>query len=290
MDAVNLRRRKMRRIRRGAVTVFRHFMLWFFAIIFLLPIIVLLTRSIMSPQDIYQVPTLLFPKHLDFSGYAEAFDAELLHYLGNTAIVVSVNTVFIPLSCLMCAYGFAKVQFRGREVCFSILLMTIMIPSISMQIPLYVMYYHLGLTDSLWPLMIGAFFGGGAMQIFFMRQYLKGIPNSIMEAAKIDGANSAVIMFRIMLPLAKPVVVLTAVNVFIGQYNDYGTSLIYIWNEKYYTLAVGLYYKYLAPGAQNIDANIQYAAGVLVMLPLVAIFAVFQKQLINGIVTSGMKM
>ena len=106
----------------------------------------------------------------------------------------------------------------------------------------------------------------------------------------MDGANAFIIMFKIMLPLARPVVVLTAVNVFIGQYNDYGTPLIYIWNEKYYTLSVGLYYKYLAPGAQSIDANVQYSAGVMVMLPLVVIFAFFQKQLINGIVTSGMKL
>lgn len=290
MDAVNYRRRKLRKMRRTTVIVLRHCIISLLALFFLLPIIVLLTRSVMSPDDIYRVPTLLFPTVLDFSGYAEAFDSQILSYLLNTVIVVGVNTVFVPLTCLMCGYGFAKVRFPGRGLCFSLLLSTIMIPGIAMQIPLYIVYYHLGLTDSLWPLMITAFFGGGAMSIFFMRQYLKGIPDSILEAARVDGANALIIMFKIMLPLARPVVVLTAVNVFIGQYNDYGTALIYIWNEKFYTLSVGLYYKYLAPGAESIDANVQYAAGVLVMLPMVVIFALFQKQLINGIVTSGMKL
>ncbi len=290
MDAVNLRRHRAHKILRRAIVIIRHFILCLLALFFLLPILVLFTRSVMDPSEIYAVPTHLFPSRLNFSGYTQAFDAQILSYLLNTIIVVGVNTVFVPLTCLMCGYGFAKVRFPGRGLCFSLLLSTIMIPGIAMQIPLYIVYYHLGLTDSLWPLMITAFFGGGAMSIFFMRQYLKGIPDSILEAARVDGANAFVIMFRIMLPLARPVVVLTAVNVFIGQYNDYGTALIYIWNEKYYTLAVGLYYKYLAPGAESIDVNVQYAAGVLVMLPMVVIFALFQKQLINGIVTSGMKL
>ena len=290
MDTVNYRRHKVYNIRKTVIVVLRHCIISLLALFFLLPIIVLLTRSVMSPDDIYQVPTLLFPTKLDFSGYTKAFDDQILSYLWNTIIVVGVNTVFVPLTCLMCGYGFAKVRFPGRGICFSLLLSTIMIPGIAMQIPLYIVYYHLGLTNSLWPLMITAFFGGGAMSIFFMRQYLKGLPDAILEAARVDGANAFIIMFKIMLPLARPVVVLTAVNVFIGQYNDYGTPLIYIWNEKYYTLSVGFYYKYLAPGAQSIDANVQYAAGVMVMLPLVVIFAFFQKQLINGIVTSGMKL
>ncbi len=290
MDVVNIRRRRLRKVRRSVIIILRHCCISLLALFFLLPIIVLFTRSVMSPEDIYQVPTLLFPSKLNFSGYAEAFDEQILSYLLNTVIVVGVNTFFVPLTCLMCGYGFAKVRFPGRGICFSLLLSTIMIPGIAMQIPLYIVYYHLGLTDSLWPLMITAFFGGGAMNIFFMRQYLKGIPDSILEAARVDGANSFVIMLKVMLPLARPVVILTAVNVFIGQYNDYGTSLIYIWNEKYYTLSVGLYYKYLAPGAANIDVNVQYAAGVLVMLPMITIFALFQKQLVNGIVTSGMKL
>ncbi|WP_251548602.1 carbohydrate ABC transporter permease [Pumilibacter intestinalis] len=283
-------RRTARRTKKTVISVVRHLIVSALALFFLLPIIVMLMRSVMSPEDIYRVPTTIFPSKLVFSGYAEAFDEQILRYLLNTIIVVGVNTVFVPLTCLMCGYGFAKVRFPGRGACFSLLLSTIMIPGIAMQIPLYIVYYKLKLTNSLWPLMITAFFGGGAMSIFFMRQYLKGIPDSITEAARVDGANAFTIMFRIMLPLARPVVVLTAVNVFIGQYNDYGTALIYIWNEKYYTLAVGLYYKYLAPGAQAIDANIQYAAGVLVMIPMVVLFALFQKQLINGIVTSGMKM
>ena len=290
MEMLYRSKRTARHTRKTIVTVLRHLIICVLALFFLLPIIVMLMRSVMSPDDIYRVPTLMFPTKLDFSGYAQAFDAQIMNYLLNTVIVVGVNTVFVPLTCLMCGYGFAKVRFPGRGICFSLLLSTIMIPGIAMQIPLYIVYYKLQLTNSLWPLMITAFFGGGAMSIFFMRQYLKGIPDTITEAARVDGANMFTIMVRIMLPLARPVVVLTAVNVFIGQYNDYGTALIYIWNEKYYTLAVGLYYKYLAPGAQAIDANVQYAAGVLVMIPMVVLFALFQKQLINGIVTSGMKM
>ncbi len=290
MEILYRSKRTARRTRKTVVTVVRHLIICTLALFFLLPVIVMFMRSAMSPDDIYRVPTLLFPTKPDFSGYAQAFDAQIMNYLLNTVIVVGVNTVFVPATCLMCGYGFAKVRFPGRGICFSLLLSTIMIPGIAMQIPLYIVYYKLKLTNSLWPLMITAFFGGGAMSIFFMRQYLKGIPDTIAEAARVDGANMFTIMVRIMLPLARPVVVLTAVNVFIGQYNDYGTALIYIWNEKYYTLAVGLYYKYLAPGAQAIDANVQYAAGVLVMIPMVVLFALFQKQLINGIVTSGMKM
>lgn len=287
--AVETKRRRSR-IRRRCMLIVRHVILLSLGCVFLLPVFVLLTRAFMSPQDIYQIPTRFFPSRMDASGFASAFDSTIMSYLANTLIVVGINVVFVPVSCLICSYGFAKLEFKGKQLIFGLILSTVMIPGIAMQIPLYILYYHLGLTDSLAPLYITAFFGGGAMNIFFMMQYLKGIPNSVIEAAKIDGANAGVIIFKIMLPLAKPVVTLVAVNTFIGQYNDYGTPLIYIWNEKYYTLALGLYYKYLASGAERIDANVRYAAGVMVMLPMVVVFAIFQKQLINGISTTGMKL
>lgn len=111
MDTVNYRRHKVYNIRKTVIVVLRHCIISLLALFFLLPIIVLLTRSVMSPDDIYQVPTLLFPTKLDFSGYTKAFDDQILSYLWNTIIVVGVNTVFVPLTCLMCGYGFTKVRF-----------------------------------------------------------------------------------------------------------------------------------------------------------------------------------
>lgn len=216
-------------------------------------------------------------------------DARLLSYAGNTIIVTLFNVLAIPFAASLCAFGFTKLNFKGKELLFALVLATIMMPAITTQIPLYVMYSKIGWIDSLYPLTIPAIFGGGAMNIFLIRQFMKGLPKELDNAAKIDGANTWKIYWKITLPLCKPILSFVMVSTFLGVWNDFMGPLLYLRTEKNFTLSIGVYMKYLGTLTKLNLPNEQMATGILMLLPPLIIFIIFQKQLINGVVFSGIK-
>ena len=257
-------------------------------VVLMFPFFVMLVRGFMTEDEIYNFPKLL-PQGLSFENYYDKtyFDS-FIKWGGNTLTVVVLNIIGTIISAFLCAYGFAKVHFKFKALIFGVTMASTMLPSITLRIPLYLMYAEWGWLDgTLKPLIVPAFFGGGALNIFLIMQFIKGIPNSTLESARIDGANELRCLFSIVLPSCLPIVALISVNTFLGVWNDYSSSLIYLSNcEEKWTLALGFYKTSLDPLFRE---NKQMAMGVLMCIPSLIIFGFSQKLLIEGVSISGMK-
>ncbi len=253
------------------------------------PFFVLLSRSFMTDAEISSFDVKIFPTALSLNPYKKAFDTALSKYIFNTLVIILCNCIFIPFTAALSAYAFAKLKFAGKEIIFFIALCTTMLPTIVTQIPLYTMYTKLNWLDTYLPLIIPGLFGGGALNIFLIRQYMRVVPNSIMEAAQIDGCGWFMFFVRFMIPLAKPVIVLVAVQTFMATWNDFTSPLIYINDESKFTLSVGVYMKFLQDSGGEFLHNQRMATGVIMSIPLIVIFFFFQKQLIEGVSLSGIK-
>ena len=257
-------------------------------VMLMFPFFVMLVRSFMTEDEIYNFPKLL-PENLAFENYYdETYFQSFIKWGGNTLTVVALNIIGTISSAFLCAYGFAKVRFKFKGLIFGVTMASTMLPSITLRIPLYLIYAEWGWLDgTLKPLIVPAFFGGGALNIFLIMQFIKGIPNSTLESARIDGANELRCLFSIVMPSCLPIVALISVNTFLGVWNDYSSSLIYLSNsEEKWTLALGFYKTSLDPMFRE---NKQMAMGVLMCIPSLLVFGFSQKLLIEGVSISGMK-
>ncbi len=267
-----------------------YFFLVALCLLFLFPFIYMVSRSLMGDTESYSATARLFPSSPTLKAYKTVLDAELLKYFTNTVIVIVANCIGIPFSAALCAYGFAKVKFHGSGIVFSIVLATMMLPSIVIQIPLYVMFYKLKWLGTLLPLIVPGFFGGGAINIFLMMQYMKGIHNDMLNAAKIDGASEWRIFWKLVIPLSMPILVYVIINTFLGVWNDFTGPLIYLQGTpERYTLAVGIYFKFMGGLSERNYPNQQMAVGVLMVVPPCILFLIFQEQLIEGVTLSSVK-
>ncbi|MDD6995767.1 MAG: carbohydrate ABC transporter permease [Candidatus Borkfalkiaceae bacterium] len=276
---------KNRRVRKTVKNVLSYIFLVLFALFFLFPIFCLLLQSVMPDEELSQFT--VFPSYFNFESYKTAFsDLSLLKYLGNTVLLVILNIFGSTVMSSVTAFGLSKVKFKGQNFVFSLILATVFLPSTVTSIPLYAMYLKLGWTTTNYPLWVPLLFGGGAMNIFLMRQFMRGIPKTYTEAAILDGASNFHIYLNIVLPLIKPIMIYLAVQTFFGVWNDFQGPLMYLEEETQYTLSLALYLEY---GQPNDPLNVTMAVGVLMMIPCAALFAVFQKQLIEGVSTVGIK-
>lgn len=274
---------------RTAAVILKYAVLVFLGLFFLFPLFALLSRSLMTDNEIIR-ENLIWSKHPSFAAYARVFNLKSVYWIFNTVAIAVINIIGITLSSSLCAYGFAKLRFPGKDLVFSVTLATLMLPSICMQIPLYVIYSDFEWIGTWYPMIIPGFFGGGAINIFLMRQFMKGIPDQLGEAAKIDGASKLRIYWQIILPLCIPILAFTMVNTFLGIWNDFMNPLMYLGsNERLYTISFGLYIDFMMSGANNPLANVQMAGGLLMLIPCAIIFFFFQKLLIEGVTMSGIK-
>lgn len=274
-----------------AVRAVIYVILTIFAFLALFPVFILVSRSFFTTSEITSVGAGIFPNDFSFSSYTDAFaDPVLFSGIKNTLLICLCSVVGVPLTAFMTAYAFTKVPFFGRKFWFTAGLCTIMIPGILLLLPVYKIFVDIGWFDTLLPLTIPSFFGGGIMNIFLIMQFLRGLPRDMYEAAEIDGAGTLRKMFQLSLPLIKPVIAYVAVTAFISSWNDIMRPLLYIQSEELYTINRFIYEKYLV--TQDIyesAPNVQMAIGVVLMIPMVAIFIAFQKQLIEGIQLTGNK-
>ena len=265
----------------------KYLFLVLFAVIFLFPVSQLILKAFMSDDDI--VAGKLFPTAFSAAAFSKAIDAKYLWWLKNTVIIGVVNMFGITLSSSLCAYGFAKLKFKGRDLLFSVVISTLMLPAICMQIPLYKIYYGMQWTNTWAPLIVPGFCGGGALNIFLMRQYMKGIPDSVCEAAKVDGANKLYVYLVIVMPMCLPIAGYVMLMSFLGCWNDFMTPLLYINKQSLYNLSLGLYYRYVSNAGSIPPANVQMAAATVMLLPCIVLFFCFQKVLINGVSVGAVK-
>ena len=271
-------------------------------IVFAFPFVVLISRSFFTLGEsvAYSEGLGIFPKKWSIEAYQQIFQDEelrqgLLTGLRNTTIIVICNVIGIPLTAFMSAYAFTKIKFKFRKIIFAVALGTIMIPGILLMVPVYQIFLSLGWVgrnNTLLPLTIPCFFGGGIINIFMIMQFIRSIPKEIDEAAIIDGAPLPVRMFRITLPLIKPIIIYLMVICFFGAWNDFSGALMYLRDPEVYTLNLFIFYRFFGTDAST-DAvsapNVQMAIGVLMMIPMFVIYVIFQKQLVEGLTFGAVK-
>lgn len=216
---------------------------------------------------------------------AEIGGANFLTFFKNSGIVVALNLVGNFLSCTIVAYAFARLRAPGKNVLFAILLSTLMLPFPVTLIPVYEIFRNLGMIDTLWPLFLRSFFGN-AFFIFLLRQFFMSIPVELEEAARIDGANTAQILTRIVLPLSMPALATMAIFTFLGSWNDFFTPYVFINSPSKFTATLGLN---LFKGHFTTNYEVLMAASTIVITPTIVLFFLLQRYFIEGIQLTGLK-
>lgn len=257
------------------------------AILILLPIISMVSTSLKPMEEIMSYPPTLFPKEVKWDNYAKAWNsAPFTRWTLNTAFLTLINTFISVIVNSYIAYGFAKVDFKGKKFLFTLVLSTMLIPGFVTLVPTYVMYSKIGWVNTYLPLIVPSLFGS-ALYIFLMRQYYLGIPNELIESAKIDGASHFYIWRKIMLPLTKPSLGTVAIFTFKGVWYDFLGPLLYINDESKYNIQIGLQ---TFRGTVQTQWNYLMAASLISVLPIIILFFVFQKYFIEGSnISSGLK-
>ena len=278
---------KSRKAGRRLIVFLKYSALMLTAFIFLFPLYWMLRTSVMELGDIFALPVIYFPREIQFEHYCAAFDVfPLGRYLLNSLWITSLATFGAVFSSSLCAFGFSRITWRMREKVFTIVLSSMLLPTAVTLIPTFLQWHAVGITDSYIPLIAPYWFGGGAMNIFLLRQFFRTLPKSLDESAVIDGAGYFTIYSRIVVPLSKPVLVVVLMFAFTTSWNDFLNPIIYLNTQSKYTLSIGLQ---LFMTAFQTSWNQLMAAATIAVIPCVVIFLYSQKYIIEGITFTGLK-
>lgn len=258
------------------------------AFIMALPFFWLVSSSLKLEQRVFQFPPQWIPDPIRFENYIEALTYKPFHlYVKNTLIIVLLNEIAVLWSASFCAYGFARIQFQGRDFWFGVVLATMMVPYFVLMVPTFVIFSRLQWIDTFLPLTVPAFFGGGAFNIFLLRQFFRTIPAELADAARIDGCSEFGIYARIMLPLAKPALTTVAIFTFLGGWNDFIGPLLYLNSPEKFTVSIGL--ATFRSAMYTPRWNLMMAASAAMVFPVILVFFLAQRYFVQGIVMSGLK-
>lgn len=276
------------RLRRdGAALGARYLALTALAVVFGLPFVWMVSTSLKLPAQVFAMPPQLVPAPVAWGNYASALTTfPFLRYLWNTIVVVAGVLAGTLLTSSLCAYGFARVRWPGRDAWFFVLLSTLMLPGTVTLIPTFLVFRALHWVNTFLPLIVPSFFGGGAFNIFLLRQYMLTLPAELDDAARIDGCSELGIYWRVVLPLTGPALAAVATFSFVYAWNEFLTPLIYLNDASKYTLAIGLS---IFQGQHGADWSLLMAAAVVMTAPTVALFFAAQRYFIQGIALTGMK-
>jgi multiple sugar transport system permease protein len=259
------------------------------AAVFAMPLIIMLTTSFKSHTEINSFPPTIIPNTWLPQNYANAWNyqhTDFPRWTLNTLTILVFTLPGVILSSSLCAYGFARLRFPGRNLWFALVLASIMLPPQVTLVPLYVLFQKLGWLNTFLPLIVPAWFGGGALSIFLMRQFFLQIPHELDEAAIIDGAGHFTIWWRIYMPLSKPVLVTVALLATLGIWNDFFGPLVYLSSPDNFTLALGLN---LFQGLYVSRIDYIMAISTLMVLPMILMFVLAQRYIVQGFISSGLK-
>ena len=272
-----------------------HLMLVVVSAAALVPFLWVVSTSLKTLDQTSASPPVLVPHPVEWHNYADVFrdpKADFLLWARNTVFIAVLVVAGTTLSSALVAYGFAKIPFRGRGPMFAVMLATMMVPFPVTMVPLFVLFKWLGghtgvaFLGTFKPLWVPAWFGS-AFNIFLLRQFFVRVPNELSEAARLDGCSELGIFWRVVLPQAKPALVVVALFAFMGVWNDYLGPLVYLQRPEQFTLALGLANYQSQQGGT--PWQLLMAATVLVILPVLVLFFLVQKTFVEGIATTGMK-
>ncbi len=238
---------------------------------------------------VFTVPTQWFPTtYFNLGTFVDALlrpGEPYLRFVGNTLFLAVINIIGAVLSNSLIAYPFSRLNFRGKNILFALVIATMLLPAPVLLIPQFLLFFNLGWYGTYLPLTVPAF-TGNAFFIFLLRQYMRTIPKELDEAARIDGAGYWTIYWRIILPLSAPALVVVAVFTFLGSWNDFFGPLLYLDDPHLFTLALALSTEVSRRGT---EWNIVMAANLISMLPPLVVYALSQRRLLGGIASVGIR-
>ena len=256
------------------------------AVLVLFPLWWILRSSLMTNPEIGTLH--LFPSQLLFSNYPEALKIfTFFRFFRNTMTIVVPCVVFGTVTAVFCGYSFARLYWRGRSFVFGLCIASLLLPPVVTLIPLYIGWIRiLGLGGTYWPLILPYLTGGGAFNIFLIRQFIMSVPRELDEAAKIDGAGRMRILLQILVPSIKPAIIVVALFIFIGIWNDVLQQTVYITRQEMNTIALGLK---RFTGSYGTDWRLAMASTCMSIVPGILVYLLCQKYFVEGIVMTGMK-
>lgn len=268
-------------------SIWPHLVLILFAAIFLFPFVWLVMTSLKSPEEIFKLPPNILPETFQWSNYRAALEAiPFTRYMMNTLIICVINIIGQLFSAPLVAYSISRIPWKGKNVIFTIVVATMILPAQVQMIPQYIIFTKLGWVNTIMPLTIGAFFGAPFF-IFLLRQFLLGVPMELSEAAKIDGASELRIYARIILPILKPALATVVLFSFIWSYVDFMGPLIYLNDSVKWTITVGLQSFQQDHGAQWEKLM---AASTVMAIPMILLYFFGQKYFMkSGSALTGFK-
>lgn len=257
-------------------------------LIFFSPFVYLFSTALKDEVQLLRQPREFFPMPMHFENFVKVFQQyDVEKYFSNTITVVIFSILGNLIVSTLAGYALSRIEYRGREVIFILTLSCMFMPLFLIIIPRFLIFKQLGMIGTLLPLIIPSAFGS-PFCIFLIRQFLRGIPMDLSEAARIDGCSEFGIYGRIIMPLCKPA--LAAIIIFTTQWrwNDFIEPLIYLQSEKLYTITMGLY-TILGQSAEDITIHLVMTFLILSILPIIIIFVIAQKQFVEGVAHTGLK-
>jgi len=257
-------------------------------LVFLLPFAWMVSTSLKPLNETMALPPRWLPSEPQWQNYPDAMRAmgPFWLYARNSLLLALLNVVGTVASSALVAYGFSRIEWRGRDNVFLLLLATMMIPFPVVMVPVYTLFRDLGWIGSFKPLWVPSFLAG-AFNVFLLRQFFLSIPKDLTEAARIDGCSEFRIFWQIILPLAKPALLTVALFQFMATWNDFLGPLIFLVRQEQFTLALGL------QNFQSVQGGTSWhylmAASTLVVIPVMVLFFLTQRTFIRGISTTGLK-
>jgi len=251
----------------------------------LFPFLWMLSSSIKLDKDIFAFPIQWIPDNPQWSNYRDIWTRiPLMTFIKNTAKITLIVTALQLLTSSFAAYAFSKLQFKGRDFLFMAYIATIAIPWQAYMVPQFIMMRSFGLNNThLAIILLQAF---SAFGVFMMRQFYQGIPDSLIEAARIDGMNDYQIYARIMLPLSKPAISTLTIFTFVTTWNDFLGPLLYLTRDELKTIQIGLR---MFITQYSAEYGLIMAASVVVLIPVLVVFLSLQKYFVQGVATTGVK-
>lgn len=253
--------------------------------LFSIPFVWTISTALKTADDVFQMPPRWIPSPFAWDNFYKAWTAlPFTTFVGNTLFVTLFATIGQVLTASLVAYGFARFQFKGRNALFYLMLSTMMLPAQVTMIPVFLIWRSLRLVDTFWPLILPAFLGGGAFNIFLLRQFFLSVPKELDEAAILDGASYPRIWWSVLMPLCRPALVTVALFSFMHHWDDFTGPLIYLNSPEKYTVSIGL-----RMFQDSFGTNLEQvmAASLIHILPTIALFFAAQRYFIRGITLSG---
>ena len=271
--------------------VLRYTVLVAVGIIMVYPLIWMVGATFKTNSEIF-TSAWFWPQNPVFDGYDNAFKSyggkiDLIKSMINTYKIVIPKVIFTVLSATVTAYGFARFDFKGKGIFFSLMISTLFLPQVVLNAPQYIMYNGWGWTDSYLPLVIPSLFAADTYFVFMLVQFLRGIPRELEEAAKIDGCNSAKTLWYVIVPMLKPSLVSCALFQFMWTSNDFQGPLIYIADMTKYTHSI--YLRMSMDGDTGFQWNRILAMSLITIIPSLIVFFCAQNSFIDGIAAGGVK-